>query len=75
MRDKVTFELSYYFSGENDEWLPYGDTDYDFYLQYIEEYFMKMLSYRDQCVFKVSDLRQWVKENTTNNLVYVKRLF
>ena len=72
MRDEVTFELSYYLSGENEEWLPYGDTDYDFYIKYIEHYLSLMLSYQGKCIFSKKDLRKWVKSNTPDRPRYVR---
>ena len=72
MRDEVTFELSYYFSGENEEWLPYGDTDYEFYIKYIEHYLKQMLSYQGKCIFSEKDLRKWVQSNTPANPRYVR---
>jgi len=72
MKDKFTFEMSFYFSGANEEWLPYGTTDFQFYIEHIEPYFLKVLSVNNLPIFDKYDLRRWVRDNTKPEINYVR---
>jgi len=72
MRDRFTFEMSFYFSGMDEEWLPHGTTDYQFYIEYVEPHFLKMLSVHGSPIFNKRDLRRWVKKNTSSEINYVR---